>query len=496
MESDSADALTIDSSTNSFDISHINNIFPVVSTHTRLPYFISRPVSIDSFQFSGNHKKYLEYFCDDFARVICPLTPTPDLNPAKDILLYYARDNNYLLCAVLSCGALQLHRKSHDPRDEANYCNYLSTCIQLLSSVLADEAKIKEKIEPMILTILLLTSYTAMSNIQKWRPHLKAVKELLAAYVPPADKSSLDSAYVMAFCRAWYTSIEVIAGLTAPHGGTAESEDEIDSIIFDIPNLKFYLEGMRISRKDDFNILYGYTNRLAMTLQKTVKYMRRVRAYREELKHNPYAKPDIDLEEYGKMFQEIWQNEKFYVISKDGIIPRDHFMHPDNNSEPPPGFQPLSSEAIEKIVLKTGEEVCISWYDISHQSFVWAAILVMLSMMAQLPKKHYMVQQAVHKVLDLMVFLHSKNRITGYVLMLLQCSMYITGLNCINTEDRRLVLKFFDNLNVMGNVSASVNTEKLKRKWKRYDENRNNIPFDKEFDDFDEEELPEDIISY
>ncbi|VEU23547.1 DEKNAAE104512 [Brettanomyces naardenensis] len=466
-------------------------------THSQqdLPDFVTKPVSIDSFQFSGDHKIYLEYFCNDFARVISPLTPSPTLNPARDILLMYAKDNNYLLAAVLSCGALQLHRRSHEPKDEAAYCNYLSTSIQLLSSILSDEQKIKENIEPMILTILLLTSYTAMSNIQKWRPHLKAAKELLATYVPD-EAAPANSAYVIAFCRAWYSSIEVLAGLTAPQGGTAGTEDEIDSLVFDIPNLKYYLERMRISRKDDFNNFYGCTNALGMALQRLTKYMRRFRAHREKKQKNQAVKPYIKTSEFHGLMKEIYNSQDFFIISKDGIVPHDHFMHPDNNLQPPSDFEPLSSEAVEKMVLENGQEVCISWYDISHHSLVWTGVLIMLSMIAQLPKRHDMVQEAVHEVLKLMIFLHAKEQVTGYVLMLLQISMYIAGLNCIEEEDRRLVLKFFDNLNVMGNISATVSTEKLKRKWKRYDETRRNLPVDAEFDDFDEEELPGDIIAY
>lgn len=462
----------------------------------RLPEFVIHPLTVDSFNFTGDHHRYLTYFYYDFARVISPLTPSPTCNPARDILLSYAKDSSYLMAAVLSCGALQAHRKSNDLKDEDAYCKYLSTCTRLLAAALADENQVKAQVEPMILTILLLTSYTAVSNIQNWRPHLRAAKELLAAYVPRTGLSGdSDSAYTIAFCRLWYTSIELVAQLTVPRGGTADSEVEIDSLNFNMPNLSYYLEKMHLNRKDGFNFLCGYASSLGESLQKLAKYTRRFRKFQQDRQADPNVTLDISLDEYHELMGELWSAQNFYIISKDGIVPKDHFMNPANDLNPPPDFEPLSSEAIDEIELKNGQIVCVSWYDISHQSFVWTAILLMLSMLGQLPKRHYMVQQAVHKMLKLMIFLHAKKTVTGFCIMMLQSSMYITGLNCILKEDRELVIKYFQSLSLMGNISAKINLQKLHYKWRRYDKNsEKNIEI--EFDDFDEGELPTDIITY
>jgi len=463
-----------------------------------LPSFISHPPSVESFEFCGDHKRYLESFCNDFSRVITPLTAAPDKNPVRDIILTYAKNNNYLLAVVLSCGALQLHRKTHIEKDKAAYGLYLWICIKLLSTVLSDEKKIREKIEPMILTLLLLASYTAVSNIQKWRPHLKAAKELLAAYAPRKDSTGYsESSYVLAFCRTWYTSIEVIAGLTASKGGTIDSETEIDSLIFDLPDMRYYLQVMNISRKDDFNLFYGYTNSLAVSLQKLAKYMQRIRKYKKSIKTHVTSSPNITVEELQSLMHNIWKNQNFFIISKNGIIPKDHFILPENYTRAPPGFEPLSYEAIEKLELVDGRTEYISWYDICQQSYAWTALLLVFTRIQELPPKHYLVKQTVHKILSLMIFLHAKKTVTGYVMMLLQCSVYITGLNCTDICDRQLVLKFFDNLNVMGNISAKVNKAKLIRVWKKYDSNggKTTVVCGSDSDD-DDNEIPKDIISY
>ncbi len=463
-----------------------------------LPSFILHPPSVESFEFCGDHKRYFESFCNDFSRVITPLTAAPDKNPVRDIVLTYAKNNSYLLAVVLSCGALQLHRKTHIEKDKSAYGLYLWICIKLLSSVLSDEKKIRERIEPMILTLLLLASYTAVSNIQKWRPHLKAAKELLAAYAPQTDSVGYsEGSYVLAFCRAWYTSIEVVAGLTASRGGTIDSETDIDSLIFDLPDMRYYLQVMNVSRKDDFNLFYGYTNSLAVSLQKLAKYMRRIRKFRKSGNTQFASSPSISVEEIESLINNIWKNQNFFIISKDGIIPKNHFILPGNHISSPPGFEPLSSEAIQKLELVDGRTVYISWYDICQQSFAWTALLLVFTRIQELPPNHYMVKQTVHKILSLMIFLHAKQIVTGYVMMLLQCSIFITGLNCTDISDRQLVLKFFDNLNFMGNISAKVNKAKLIRIWKKYDHDggETSVVCESDSDD-DGSEIPKDIISY
>lgn len=450
--------------------------------------FIIEPVPLDSFQLDGDHLRYLKFFCNDYTRVIAPLQPIRTVNPISNIMLSCAKNNNYLLAAMLACGALEAHRLSHNTKDEENYCGYLSTCIQLLSSILEDQAKVEQKVEPMILTVLLLTSYTAMTNIQKWRPHLKAAKELLATYIPTGVPNKRNP-FITAFCRAWYSSIEVLAGLTAAQGGTMDTESEIDSIIFDLPNLQHCLNMIGMSRQDGYNYLYGYTNRHAMTLQRLTKYIRRFKKARHA--------PDISLLDIQSLLTEVLHNGEYHVISRNAIVPKTHFMHPDNNLSPPPDFEPLPPECVMKIQLDDNTEVCISWYDLSHQAYVWGAAVIILSMLMQLPKRNYLVQEAVHKFLGLMTpLLRSKKPIATYSMMMLECNFYVVGLSCIDADDRQLVVRYLQWLQVMGNVSARVHEEKLKRKWNRYDETRREIPIDQDFDDMDESELPHDVIGY
>ncbi|ODV85259.1 hypothetical protein CANARDRAFT_199056 [[Candida] arabinofermentans NRRL YB-2248] len=227
-----------------------------------------------------------------------------------------------------------------------------------LHSFQLNKSKLKENIEPMLLTVLLLTSYTAISYVQKWRPHLRGAKDLLSTYAPFNEELSLNnySSYVIAFCRSWYMSIENLAGLSAPLGGTLQSEEEIESMLFDLPKMKVFLENINVSRKDGFNLLYGYTDSMAISLQRLVKYIRRYRNYNDIINSNPSIKkePDTSIFAVYELISDIQKEAKFEIISKSGCVPKDHFLHPENDLLVPPDFEPVSPEAIERIVLYDG----------------------------------------------------------------------------------------------------------------------------------------------
>ncbi|GMF57158.1 unnamed protein product [[Candida] boidinii] len=214
------DGETKDNNKNSSDKD--NKIKEAVSNwkDMKVPEFITKPFPLNSIQIGEEHKKYLKYFYDDYSKVILPFQPSAESNPAREIILSYAQNNEYLLSVVLACGALQSFRSTNDPKDESSYGAYLSTCLKLFSKKLSNEKNLEDNIEPMLLTVLLLTSYTASSMVQEWRPHLRGAKDLLTNYVPKySNPSNLKgNIFVLAFCRCWYISIEILAGLASPGG--------------------------------------------------------------------------------------------------------------------------------------------------------------------------------------------------------------------------------------------------------------------------------------
>ncbi|KAG7868313.1 hypothetical protein KL918_001971 [Ogataea parapolymorpha] len=432
-----------------------------------VPDFLTKRVSIDSLQFPGEHRKYLELFDHDYVRVIMPFQPLPHYNPAREILLTYANKNNYLMAAILSCGALQSFRKTQDEQDEKNYCSYLSTCLQLLSTVLAEQDKISSNVEPMLLTILLLTSYTAMSLVQKWRPHLCAAKDLLSTYAPFSEDPRLRqrNSYVVAFCRNWYLSIENIAGLTAPLGGVLKNDRELDLAMYDLPYTRAYWESMMCCRRDGFNYLYGYSNTLGVSLQKLIKSIKIMRSK----KHTSPQSPNLSAFTIFELTADFHRESQFEIISKTGIVPRTHFMHPDNNHAPPLGFEPLSPESIEKVEYSDGTYDYISWYDVCHQSFVITAFLIITSDLGRIPKRHPIIQELVHRALHLLRFLDSEKVMRNYCVLMVQVAVFYVGLNCVYDRDREFVTRYFTQMNNLHTASASITLKRLKRKWEHYD---------------------------
>ncbi|KAH3668622.1 hypothetical protein OGAPHI_002376 [Ogataea philodendri] len=455
----------------------------------KLPDFITRPVVPDSFNLQGNHKKYLNYFYHDFARVILPLPPSPRYNPAREILLAYGKNHNYLLSAILACGAMQSHRKTKDPQDEKSYCSYLSICLRLLSTILADEAKVNKSVEPMLLTVMLLTSYTAISLLQKWRPHLRAAKDLLSTYAPFSEdpRYSRHNSYVIAFCRNWYMSIENIAGLTAPSGGVLKDDRELELVMYDLPYMKKYWESMLLCREDGFNYVYGYSNTLGVALQKLIKSIKTFKTMKKPRTLSIFTLYDL--------VSDFRKEEQFEIISKTGIVPKNHFMHPENDLRPPPGFEALSPEAIQKIEYQDGSYDYISWYDICHQSYVIAAYILITSNLGGYPKRHPSVQELVQKAFSLFPFLRAKGMIE-YQALIIQVSMYFVGLNCVYKADRDLVARFFENLRQLHSAAASFTLERLKCKWDKYDElHKDDREIIHDDNDFDDDDL-DDVMNY
>ncbi|GME85052.1 unnamed protein product [Ambrosiozyma monospora] len=403
------------------------------------------------------------------------------------------------MAAIMACGALEAHIKSRDPKDEASYCSYLSTSMQLLSSVLSDEKKLRENIEPMILTVLLLTSYTAISNLQKWRPHLRAAQELLTNYVPINDhsKQSKRNSYVIAFCRAWFFSMEILAALSSPMGGTLQTDKEFNNMIFDLPNLDFYLKKLHLMRKDGYNLMLGHTTELAVVFQKLVKLVSKMRQSKKE-KRAPETTPS----DVSELIAGLHKASQFQIISKNGIIPKTHFLHPENGGsvKPPLYFEPLSSEAIIKIALKDGKVEYLCWYDLSFRCAVNAAYVMVFCALCQFPPNHFMVQSLVKETLQSLIFLDSATEINAYELMMFMVPIHIIGSNCIDQEDRDRVINYYRLLDPFGNAGASDFKQNfLARKWKKYD---NKTDKDKDQDvygdfyDVDEDEVQADIISY
>lgn len=216
------------------------NLKPANTTatiHTNVPNMATIPKSVplDFIKITKPHEKlYLEEFYNEFSGVILPFnaydeTTSTYMNPARDILLTCASRETYLLAAILAQGAKTSFKMSGIQEDEKAYCFYLSKCLQLLGPAL-DNNKSNEggnnltsNIEAVLLTVLLLTSANASNTKQNWRAHLRGAKDILLKYTTNSNKNkklkSIRTSPILVFCKYWYISIEILAGLSSEYGG-------------------------------------------------------------------------------------------------------------------------------------------------------------------------------------------------------------------------------------------------------------------------------------
>lgn len=405
------------------------------------------------------------------------------INPARDIILYYAQKESYVLAAVLACGALTAYRHSKSLTDEEQYCSYLSTCMSLLGQSLNDEAtpdkRQKGKMEGMIITTLLLTSYNASSNVVKWRPHLETAGRLLmhSAYYQNNDNTdTIEFGKVeretLAFCRSWFFSIEIIAGMSSNWGGTMNDRDWKVMELW-IEEDSDFLRGMRINWKnpnidnegvDDFNLMLGYSDKLAIVLGRLCCVLRRARLG-EKLKLSEISWFLTQLE-----CKEI---KEYYLLSHTGYLNKD-FRH-----EPSLG---IPAEAVEKFddIDLNGDIVYVSWWDICYQAHRMSGIIHTLTKLFMLDRNHFLVMNAIEETVNLLKFLRTKKKIKSYALMMFQFCVFLVGKWTTEIEHRSLVSKYFRDLHDFGTIAARYSMKKLERLWRN--------------EDGDQEE--EDIINY
>ena len=94
----------------------------------------------------------------------------------------------------------------------------LSRCLELLGPAIAnDDKELASNIENVLLTVLLLTAGNASNLRQDWRSHLKGAKDLLVKNSPKSTTKRKHSK-VFIFCKIWFVTIEVLAGISSQRG--------------------------------------------------------------------------------------------------------------------------------------------------------------------------------------------------------------------------------------------------------------------------------------
>lgn len=427
---------------------------------------IEKNIPIDYITATKSHEKlYLAEFYNDFANFVLPFHAycgqiQAYYNPVRDILLQRASQTPFLLAAILAQGAKTCLRKNFLPEDEEAYCIYLSKCLKLLEPAIStilktnDKTMLSSNIETVLLTVLLLTSSNAANKTQDWRPHLRGAKDLLLKLSSNKMKYvELRNSKVLIFCKFWFISIEILAGLSSKYGGSLKNEEELDLLF--APGSEHEIKALKelgIMRDDGFNLLCGYHFSCVYPLRDLIKLLNRARK-----RGHLYEKGDSM--ECVRLLHEFYKQSKIQFVDQRGILSVSH------------GISQVSPEGNLIDTVKLGkEELFLSWMDISHQCYVLASLISIFTKGLQLPYDAPHVQDITSTLLSMIAFLENiqdGSQLIKFAIMMIQWPMFVAGLNCTTEEQRFLIMKYFRMSAQMGSGSAGFALKIISRCWKK-----------------------------
>jgi hypothetical protein len=243
-----------------------------------------------------------------------------------------------------------------------------------------------------------------------WRGHLRGAKELLQKVFV---EKLFPETKILVFCKCWFTSFEILAGLGAPYGGTLVEEKEIESLVISIDSQYevAILKSLKIVDEDNYNFLFGFHNNLLPPLLKLISLIR------------------LNLKDDGK----LKGKQIFALISE---------------------FEALSNSSAPAY-----------WKLVSHCCYSDAALLTILTKFLKVPSSINAVQELVHGVLNKLDYILSSDTVRPYELLLPHWPILVAGLNCVSEEDKYKIEKLFRLLDSLGSGSAKHAFEKIKKTW-------------------------------
>ena len=400
---------------------------------------------------------YLEEFYNNFATIIQPFHSYDEkigyFCPARDILLETASRESFLLSAIMAQGAKMSFKKHHlQEDDEASY-RYLVTCSKLLEPALIkarqDKNLVNSKIEAVLLTILFLVSSNASILNLDWRSHLRGAKELLLSYSTPDSEHSIIKSKIMVFCKQWFISFEILAGLSSRRGGTLATQQEM-SVMLTTDNVQEIeiLREIGIIRPDGFNLLIGMHYTCLTPIRGLIKIVKQTRERENETLPDTFEIIDL-LSQF---------NEQVSVefIDRRCILKSDSFAQ-------------TAGSLLGEVTIRN-EKLVISWMDICHQAYVFASIVILLRKGLQFPSKGAHIQTVNRKLLELISFLGHYLELSNHTkcsMILLQWPIFVAGLNCLEDKEKLLVMKFFRNSADIGTSNSTYALRKLNKFWNR-----------------------------
>ncbi|CCE82498.1 Piso0_002225 [Millerozyma farinosa CBS 7064] len=446
--------------------------------------YLPKNIPYDFIKVKESHEKlYLEEFYNDLANVLLPFRPyDPNageyINPVRDILLYCASKESFLLAAILAQGARISFKKYRLQEDENAYCYYLSTCLKLLEPALKYNKEEKHKsvltfnIEAVLLTVLLLTTENALNTKQDWRKHLRGAKDILLKYAaknPRGYKSG--NSKILIFCKYWYISFEILAGLSSRLGGTLRTDKELDLLITTGDDYEIsVLRELQLISNNNFNLLCGFHNSCIFSIRDLIKVLNKFRQKEKFLPTNSF--------EYLRLLSEFYQQSQIEFVDKECIILASKLKH---------GVR-LEENLLDPI---DNNKQLISWMDSSHQAYVLASIITILTKCFKMTYDSLQIQIFIEKLISLISFLESIQKeqdIMKYCMMMIQWPILVAGMNC-DEKYRLVIMKFFRLSAQIGSGSAGFSLRQINQIWKR----RSNNEVEEETSDYEKDV---DMITY
>ncbi|CCH62847.1 hypothetical protein TBLA_0I01890 [Henningerozyma blattae CBS 6284] len=380
-----------------YDNNSINNNMGKI--HTHIPNSIC---SKDVIQFNINleetfpvekqHLKYMKFFVNQVLNIISPFFENQP-NPLKDIFLSFAKYEPYLMSAILAIGASSLYRLNGEGEDNKNYGVYLNNCLNLLDNILAEVEGAEDKIESIILTMMLLTWDCIHTMDNQWRLRLKNVVGLfkrLNKETTTKNDSSIRNSKVLNLSRCWFKIMETFASISTELGGSLSDLNDIE-IIFDSSNDYEYMESLKnlnvITQLNGFNLLRGHREDFDLVIKRVLQCLHKLRVASKGTTDDDNG---VNFFEISKILVEIDKQLEYQFIDKSGIIPLESPSHPLNSG--------IHDNAIDRLNVDD-KDVYVSWYDITHQVQVLSFLLIVQLKIMKLENTNAMVQQVIRRVL-------------------------------------------------------------------------------------------------
>ncbi|CAL9730344.1 lysine biosynthesis regulatory protein Lys14p [Monosporozyma unispora] len=431
-------------------------------------------IKITAFKLGGVHDEYLRIFYNDCLDSIAPFFQDQG-NPLRDILLSFARNESYLLSAILAIGASIAHRRSNKLEDEKSYCAYLSHCLNLLGEQFHNESNVLNKIEPIILTVILLAWDCIYTMNSQWRSHLKGVTDLFKKI------NKGDSSKVLNVAKCWFKVMETFASISTVLGGSLSDEDL--ELIFDPYDFQ-YVDSLKflniMTPLNEFNLLRGHKEDLDLVIREVIRSLNSIRASQKEdiagkdglynknvdyLTWSPNQTNDKDPLSYfntQKILVEIDKQLEYEFINKTGIIPIESQSHPDNSH--------IDDNAIDIVTMRNGERIAISWYDISHQTQALSFLLIVLLKLLGIPRESITIQQVVKRIMSFFSFVDSDNPPQNARTCYSNFAVLLAGLNAMDEKTRDLVRKYFKLNRGSSRRLTEHNLVRLEKVWSGTDD--------------------------